>query len=111
LPTGTCRAQSPPPQRPETIGGQIHGLANAHARQTRQQQGVGEQIVAAAEFGLQTGIVFRRQRTRQHLIGARDIFTQQQAGPGRGGVIGQQAEKLAQTNQVRAAGVVTAWFA
>ena len=98
------------PQMPERIGGQIHGLANAHARQAREQQSVREQIVAAAQLGLQTGVVFRCQGTRQHLIRARDIFTQQQTGPRREGMIRKQVEQLAQTNQMRAARVVTAGF-
>ena len=98
------------PQMAEGIGREIHRLADAHARQPREQQSVGEQIVTAVQFALQTGVVFRCQRTWQHLIEARDIFTQQQTGPRRESVIRQQVEQLAQTNQMRAARLVTAWF-
>jgi hypothetical protein len=83
------------PQMPQTVGGQVGGLADPHTGQARQQQSGGEQVVAAPQFGLQAGIIFRRQGARQNLIGLWNIFAEQQAGPRWMGMIGQQVQQFA----------------
>jgi hypothetical protein len=45
----------------KAAGGEVGCFSDAHAGQALQQQSVGEQIVAAAQLGLQAEIVFRRQ--------------------------------------------------
>ena len=84
----------------QTIGAQIHRFANTHAGKTGQQEGLGEQIAASAQPGLQAGVILGRQWPGQSLIGARDVLAQQQAGPWRKSVIGQQVEKSAQPDEV-----------
>jgi len=90
----------------ETIGRQIDGFADAHPGQARQQRGVRKQIVAAAQFQQQAGIVLGGQRPGQELIGAWDILAEQQSGARRKAMIPQQVEKLAQADQVPGAGML-----
>jgi hypothetical protein len=47
-------------QMTQAVGGEIDGLADPHAGQSRQQERSREQIVASEEFGLQAGVIFRR---------------------------------------------------
>jgi hypothetical protein len=89
----------------QTIGAQIHRFANTHAGKTGQQEGLGEQIVASAQPGLQAGVILGRQWPGQSLIGARDVLAQQQIRPGRRSLIRQQIEELAEMEQVCATGL------
>jgi hypothetical protein len=80
----------------QTVDVEIDRLARPYAGKACQQQGIGEQIVAAAELSFQLVIVLGGEGTGQSVFGSRNVLTPQQAGPRRETVIGHQLEELAQ---------------
>ena len=64
----------------KAVEGKINGFADAHAGVTEQEEEVGAEIVAAAQFLLQQAVVPGRQGARQAVWTARNILAAKQLG-------------------------------
>src|SRR6516165_4954072 len=99
------------PDVAETIQGQVDALSNADPGEASQQESIRIQVVGAAQFLLQSLIIFRRERPREILGTNRKIFTDNETGRKGMTLEGQIIKQAPKTEQMLlAGGVAQGWI-
>jgi hypothetical protein len=94
------------PDVAQTIEWQVDALSNADPGAASQQESIGIQVVCAAQFLLESLIVFRRQRPGEILGANRKILADNETGLEGMALEGQIVKQAPKTEQMLFAGVV-----